>query len=107
MGAMTDSYDAIFQTSQHALFATTGVERKAPVLDKLHDHSYHVFVRQESEQLAGEATVPDSVISRCQFAFYFFLLQNSPKCFGSAKLFDPQLISHTEIHSAQQGAVDR
>ena len=29
-------------------------------------HSYHMFASQESEQLVGEATVQDSVISRCQ-----------------------------------------
>ena len=59
-------WDAILQASPPALFATTGDKRKAPALDKLRNHSYHVFVKQESEQLAVEATVPDSVISRCQ-----------------------------------------
>ena len=52
--------------SQPALLATIGGKCKAPVLDKLHDHSYHVFVWQESEQLAGKVAVLDSVISRCQ-----------------------------------------
>ena len=41
-------------------------EGKASTLDLLHDHLYHLFVTQESEQLAGKATVPVSVISRCQ-----------------------------------------
>ena len=41
-------------------------EGKTPVLDLLHDNSYHVFVTQESEQLAGKSTVPESAISRCQ-----------------------------------------
>ena len=41
--------DYILHASQPALFTTTDGECKAPVLDKLHDHSYHVFVRQESE----------------------------------------------------------
>ena len=38
-------------------------------LDKLHDHLYYMLVRQESKQLAGEATVPDFVVSRCSFCF--------------------------------------
>ena len=33
---------------------------------KFRDHLDHVLVRQKSQQLAGEATVPDSVISNCQ-----------------------------------------
>ena len=72
-------WNAIFQESQPALFAITGGECKAPVLDKLqNDHSYHVFARQESEQLSSEAMGPDCVINRCQIykhgtglSFYF------------------------------------
>ena len=73
-------WDAILLASQPALFATTSGKCEAPVLDKLYDHSYHAFVRQESEQLAGEATVSDTVINRCQIyklGLAFFLLQNS------------------------------
>ena len=54
-------------TSCGAFFhGTTDGECKAPVFDKLHDDSYHVFVGQESEQLVGEATVPESVICSSQ-----------------------------------------
>ena len=35
-------------------------------MDKLHNHTNHVLVRQKPLQLAGEATVPDSVIGSCQ-----------------------------------------
>ena len=35
----------MFQTSQPALVATTGGEGKAAVMDKLHDHSFHVFFK--------------------------------------------------------------
>ena len=42
-------WDAILQALQPGLFASTGNECKAPVLDKLYGHSYHAFVRQESE----------------------------------------------------------
>ena len=71
-----------FQESQIALLSTTCGECKAPVLDELHDHLYHEFVRKEPEQLAGEATVPDSVISCCQItntakAFLFASKQSS------------------------------
>ena len=59
-------YDAIFQASQ--LVCHAGGQCKAFVLDKLFDHSYHMFVSQEFEQLAGEATVPDGVI--CRFQIY-------------------------------------
>ena len=58
--------NAIFQTSQPALFTTTGGECKTPVLNKLHDLLYHLFVRQESERFAGEAAITESAISRCQ-----------------------------------------
>ena len=71
--------DAILRASQPALFATAGGECIAFVLNKLHGQSYHVFVWQESEQLASEATVPDSAISRCQICKHgtsHSLLQN-------------------------------
>ena len=41
-------------------------QKRAPVLDKLRDDSHHMLVRKEFKQLSGQATVPDSVISRCQ-----------------------------------------
>ena len=77
-------------------FVATGGECKASVLDKLYNLLYHVFVRQESEQLAGEATVPDCVISRSQiyktWHQSFFLLMNGSQYFGSAKLYLPRQI---------------
>ena len=39
---------------------------EASVPNKFYDHSDHVLVWQKSQQLAGEATVPRSVISSCQ-----------------------------------------
>ena len=47
------------------LDATSG-QGEASVPSKFHDHLDHVVVRQKSQQLAGVATVPDSVISSCQ-----------------------------------------
>ena len=55
--------DPLFLGLQPALFASTVSDCKAPVLEKFHDNSHPVFVRQELEQLTGEAMVPDSVIS--------------------------------------------
>ena len=52
--------------SQPALFSASDSERKASVLDKLHVHSYHVFVWQESKQLAHEAMVSGCVINCSQ-----------------------------------------
>ena len=43
---------------------------EASVPNKFHDHLDHVLVRQKSQQLAGEATVPDSVTSCCQIDKY-------------------------------------
>ena len=45
--------------------AVTNGEGEASISDKLQDHLGHVLI-QKSQQLAGEATVPDSIISRCQ-----------------------------------------
>ena len=39
---------------------------KSSISKKLHSHSYHVLIRKKPKQLSGKATVPDSVISRCQ-----------------------------------------
>ena len=49
---------------QSALLLATASKRKSPVWDKLHDYSFHVFIRQESDQLAGEDKVADGVMSR-------------------------------------------
>ena len=47
-------------------FGSTDGDGKAIVLNKLYDHSFHAFIRQESEQLVGEVTMPDSIINPCQ-----------------------------------------
>ena len=62
--------DAISQTSKPASLAITGGEGEASILDKLQDHPNHVLIRQKSQQLAGEAMVPDSVKSFCQVHKY-------------------------------------
>ena len=46
--------------------AVASCKGEASVADKLHNHTNHVLVRQKPQQLAGEATVPDSVIGSCQ-----------------------------------------
>ena len=43
-----------------------GGKGETSISDKLHDDSDHVLIRKESQQLAGKATVPESVISSCQ-----------------------------------------
>ena len=52
----------------------TGNKGKTSVSDKLHVSSDHVFIRQKPQQLAGKATVPDSVISSCQIDIAIALL---------------------------------
>ena len=39
---------------------------KAAIANHLHDHADHVFVRQQSQQLAGEAAVPCGVVGCCE-----------------------------------------
>ena len=58
--------DAIFQLSEPAWLAVTSGHGEASVPNKLHDHSDHMLVRQKSQQIAGETTALDSVISSCQ-----------------------------------------
>ena len=58
--------NAVSQTSKPVLLAITGGKGEASIWDKLQDHPEHVLIWQKSRQLAGEATVPDSAISRCQ-----------------------------------------
>ena len=53
-------WDAIFLTSEPAWLAVTSGQGEASVPNKFRDHPGHVLVRQKSQQLAGEATVPDS-----------------------------------------------
>ena len=96
---------AFFQTSQPASLAVTGSEGEISIPDKLHDHADHVFIRKKSQQLAGEATVPDSVISSCHIYKHgfglLFLPQNNHRCFVLTKRLDPQLTDHGEIWPAQ------
>ena len=85
---------AVMVTSCGAFFhGTTDGECKAPVFDKLHDDSYHVFVGQKSEQLVGESMVPESVISSSQIykhgtGLFFF-------CFKTVfNVLGQQLLDH-------------
>ena len=45
--------------------AVTCGEGEASILDKFQDHPDHALIREKSQQLASEAAMPDSVISRC------------------------------------------
>ena len=59
-------WDTILQVSKPAWLAVTIGQGKASVSNKFHDRLDHVLVQEKSQQLAGEATVPDSVMSSCQ-----------------------------------------
>ena len=59
-------WNIIFQVSEPAWLAVTSGQGEASAPNKFHDHLNHALFRQKSQHLAGEATVPDSVISRCQ-----------------------------------------
>ena len=52
--------------SEPAWLAVTSGQGEASVSNKFHDYPDHVLVWQKSQQLARDATVPDSVISSCQ-----------------------------------------
>ena len=58
--------DAISQALSPARIAVASCKGEASVADQLHNHADHVLVRQKPQQLAGEATVLDSVIGSCQ-----------------------------------------
>ena len=58
--------DAILETSQPPYFAVSGGEDEAAIANHLHDHEDHVSIRQQLQQLAGEAKVPCSVVGCCQ-----------------------------------------
>jgi len=47
--------DAVLQTPYPASFADSGIEGEAAIANHLHDHVDHVSIRQQSQQLAGEA----------------------------------------------------
>ena len=71
--------------SEPAWVAVTTVQGEASVPNKFHDHSDHVLVRQKFQQLSGDATVPDNVISSCQIDKHgtgIFLRQKNPQCFA-------------------------
>ena len=59
-------WDTVFQMSQPASLAVTGSKGETSIPDKFHDHTNHVLIREKSQQLAGKATMPDSVICSCQ-----------------------------------------
>jgi len=49
-------------------FAVSGGNGKAAIANHLHDHVDHVSVRQQSQQLAGEAAMPHSTTGCCEIA---------------------------------------
>jgi len=59
-------WDAVPEASQPAPFAVSGGKGKAAIFNHLHDHADHVSIRQQSQQLAGEAAVPYSVVGCCE-----------------------------------------
>ena len=59
--ARTDPWGTPFLRRRNLLGLLSSV-----VKDQLHNHTNHVLVRQKPQQLAGEATVPESVIGSCQ-----------------------------------------
>ena len=67
-GARTDPWGTPFLRRRNLLGLLSPVVRVKLLLriSSLHIHTNHVLVRQKPQQLAGEATVPDSVIGSCQ-----------------------------------------
>ena len=55
-------WDTVLQTSESALLSITGRESEAAVLDKFHDYSYQVSIRNKPQKLAGQAAMPHGVI---------------------------------------------
>ena len=66
VGARTGDKEAASPSFFAFLLAVTSGQGETSVPSKFHKHPDHVLVRQKSQQLVGEATVPDSVISSCQ-----------------------------------------
>ena len=54
--------NAVFHTAMSALLAVTVSKGKTLVSDEPHDHSHHVLIQQKSQQFAGKAMVPNSII---------------------------------------------
>jgi len=49
-----------------ASFVVSDGEGEAAIANYLHDHTNHVSIKQQSQQLAGEAVVPYNVIGCCE-----------------------------------------
>ena len=101
-------WDTILQTSQANLISATGSEGKTSVFDKLHNHLYYVLAWKESEELTGDATVPGSVINRCQIYKHGTTLSFCLETvLNILVILDPQLNSLAEILSAQERTADQ
>ena len=100
---------AIFQASEPAWLAVTSGQSGASVPNKFHDYSDHVLVREKSQQLAGEATVPDSVISSCQIdkhctSLLFFLKRIlNVLCKKNDLIYDRLSVSKSSLFLWEQG----
>ena len=70
------------QTALPALFAVTDSKSETSVSNRLSDHSDHPDLHMP-QQLADKATVPDSLICRCQFDKY-----NTGFHFGLKRILD-------------------
>ena len=76
----------------HSLLAVTGRKCETLVSDMLHDHSEHLLIQQNPQQLAGKAMVPDSVKCCCQIdymapTFFLALKESSIFCVDKTTLF--------------------
>ena len=65
-GSKTNPCGRQFFWRRSLLDLLSPVVRVNSVPNKFYDHLDHVLIRQKSQQLAGEATVPDGIISSCQ-----------------------------------------
>jgi len=65
-GARTDPCGTSFEALLPAPFAVSGGKGEAANANHLHAHVDHVSISQQSQQLAGEAAVPHSVIGCCE-----------------------------------------
>jgi len=52
--------------SQPVSFAVSGGEGEAVIANHLYDHMNHVSIRQQLQQLAGDAAVSYTVIGCCE-----------------------------------------
>jgi len=65
-GARTDPCGTSFEASLAAPFAVSCDKGEAAIANHLHDHVDRVSISQQSQQLAGEAAVPYSVVGCCE-----------------------------------------